>query len=181
VAFKFTTTDIEGLIIIQPDVFGDSRGSFRESYKKSVFVEAGICEEFTQDNHSVSSRGVLRGIHFQRSPMAQGKLVRVTRGSVWDVAVDLREDSPTFKQWYGIELNEENGTMLYVPPGFGHGFVTLKDDTHFLYKCTEEYSPEHDSGIKWDDPEIGIKWPMTDVEVSAKDAVLPLLRSEVTL
>jgi len=181
VAFKFTTTDIEGLIIIQPDVFGDSRGSFRESYKKSVFVEAGICEEVTQDNHSVSSRGVLRGIHFQRSPMAQGKLVRVTRGSVWDVAVDLREDSPTFKQWYGIELNEENGTMLYVPPGFGHGFVTLKDDTHFLYKCTEEYSPEHDSGIKWDDPEIGIKWPMTDVEVSAKDAVLPLLRSEVTL
>ncbi len=179
--FKFTTTEIKDLLLIEPDIFGDSRGSFRETYKKSVFAEAGITEEFTQDNHSVSSKGVLRGIHFQRSPKAQGKLVRVTRGSVWDVAVDLREDSPTYLKWYGVELSEENGLMLYVPEGFGHGFVTLEDDTHFIYKCTDEYSPEHDSGIKWNDPEIGIEWPLTDVEVSAKDAVLPLLSGEVTL
>ncbi len=179
--FKFTTTEIKDLLLIEPDIFGDSRGSFSETYKKSVFAGAGIVEEFTQDNHSVSSKGVLRGIHFQRSPKAQGKLVRVTRGSVWDVAVDLREDSPTYLKWYGVELSEENGLMLYVPEGFGHGFVTLEDDTHFIYKCTDEYSPEHDSGIKWNDPEIGIEWPLTDVEVSAKDAVLPLLSGEVTL
>jgi dTDP-4-dehydrorhamnose 3,5-epimerase len=178
--FTFTKTKIKDLLIIQPQKFGDSRGFFSETYKRSEFEANGISEQFAQDNHSCSSKGVLRGIHFQSAPMAQGKLVRVTRGSVWDVAVDLRVDSPTFKEWVGVELTEENGTMLYVPPGFGHGFVTLEDDTHFLYKCTEEYSPEHDGGIKWDDPELGIQWPLTDVEVSAKDKTLPLL-SEVQL
>lgn len=178
--FNFVKTDIDGVVIIEPAIFGDARGSFRESYKKSDFVVNGIDEDFVQDNHSVSSKGVLRGLHFQSAPMAQGKLVRVTRGSVWDVAVDLRPDSPTFKKWVGVELTEENGKMFYIPPGFGHGFVTLEDDTHFLYKCTEEYSPEHDGGIKWDDPELAIDWPLTDVSVSDKDAVLPYL-SEVTL
>lgn len=178
--FEFIKTDIKDLLIIQPKKFGDDRGFFVETFKKSDFVAAGINEEFVQDNHSCSAKGVLRGIHFQSDPMAQGKLVRVTQGSVWDVAVDLRSDSETFGKWFGIELSAENGTMFYIPPGFGHGFVTLEDNTHFMYKCTNEYSPEHDGGIRWDDPELGIEWPLTDVQVSEKDAKLPYL-SEVKL
>ncbi len=180
--FKFITTPIEGVIEVDPAIFGDARGSFRESYKKSEFVANGIPGDFVQDNHSVSSKGVLRGLHFQTAPKAQGKLVKVTRGAVWDVAVDLRPDSPTFKQWWGVELSEENGKMFYIPPGFGHGFLTLEDDTHFHYKCTDEYSAEHDGGVKWDDPELAIEWPIGDlsIAVSAKDDTLPLL-SEVTL
>ncbi len=179
--FKFIKTPIEGIIEVEPAIFGDTRGSFRESYKKTEFVKNGIAEDFVQDNHSVSSKGVLRGIHFQTAPMAQGKLVKVTRGSVWDVAVDLRPDSPTFKQWWGVELSEENGKMFYIPPGFGHGFVTLDDDTHFHYKCTEEYSAEHDGGVKWNDPDLAIEWPIEGltVAVSEKDENLPYL-SEVT-
>lgn len=174
--FTFKTTDISGLVIIEPRVFGDDRGFFLETYKKSDFVENGIAEEFIQDNHSKSQKGVLRGLHFQREPFAQGKLVRVIRGRVWDVAVDLRPESPTFKKWYGIELSAENQTMFYIPPGFGHGFVTLENDTHFTYKCTNVYSPEHDGGVRWDDPELAIDWPLKDVLVSEKDAVLPYLK-----
>lgn len=178
--FEFKETEIKDLLLIQSKKFGDDRGFFVETFKKSDFLAAGIKEEFVQDNHSCSEKGVLRGIHFQSEPMAQGKLVRVTKGKVWDVAVDLRKDSETFGKWHGIELSAENGTMFYVPPGFGHGFVTLEDDTHFMYKCTNEYSPDHDGGIRWDDPELGIEWPLKDVQVSAKDAILPLL-SEVEL
>lgn len=171
--FEFKDTPLKGVKIIQPRVFRDTRGFFIESYKKSDFVKAGIVEEFTQDNHSYSSKGVLRGIHFQMEPHAQGKLVRCIKGAVWDVAVDLRAVSKTFGQWYGIELTEENMTMLYIPPGFGHGFVTLKDNTHFLYKCTNEYNPDADSGVIWNDSDINIKWPlMAGLSFSNKDLKL---------
>ena len=177
--FEFKDTFLKGVMIIQPRVFADERGFFMETYKKSDFVEAGITEDFTQDNHSYSSKGVLRGIHFQKEPHAQGKLVRCVKGAVWDVAVDLRVDSETFGQWYGLEITEENKTMFYIPPGFGHGFLTLQDNTHFLYKCTNEYNPDADSGIIWNDPEIGIEWPLKEGQVpfvSEKDAVLSLLK-----
>jgi dTDP-4-dehydrorhamnose 3,5-epimerase len=174
--FTFIKTEIEGVIIVEPRVFGDERGFFMETYKKTDFDSNGISEQFVQDNHSMSGKGVLRGIHFQKSPMAQGKLVRVTAGSVFDVAVDLRPDSPTYKKWIGIELTAENAKMFYIPPGFGHAFLTLEDNTHFLYKCTENYSPEHDGGIRYDDPAIGVKWPTEDFIVSDKDKNLPFLK-----
>jgi len=176
--FEFSETKLQGLLIVQPRKFGDDRGFFMETYKKSDFVSAGIKEEFCQDNHSLSSKGVLRGLHFQSSPHAQGKLVRVIKGSVWDVAVDLRPGSETLGQWVGIELTEENGTMFYVPPGFAHGFLTLQDNTHFLYKCTAEYAPEADGGVLWNDPDIAVDWPLTRMTplVSSKDEVLPYLK-----
>ncbi|MDA3938097.1 MAG: dTDP-4-dehydrorhamnose 3,5-epimerase [Spirochaetia bacterium] len=175
--FIFEKTLLKGLIIIQPRVFEDERGFFMETYKKSDFVGSGITEEFTQDNHSYSSKGVLRGIHFQTGAHAQGKLVQVITGAVWDVAVDLRVDSISFGQWYGIELTEENMSMLYIPPGFGHGFVTLKDNTHFLYKCTKEYNPKADSGIIWNDADLGIDWPLKkDLSFSEKDLALQTFR-----
>ncbi len=175
--FEFKETPLNGLKIVQPRVFTDERGFFLEAYKKSDFVKAGITEEFTQDNHSYSSKGVLRGIHFQKDPYAQGKLVRCIKGAVWDVAVDLRPDSRTFGQWYGIELTEDNNTMFYIPPGFGHGFVTLQDNTHFLYKCTNEYNPDADSGIIWNDSDLNIEWPLKDkLALSDKDLVLQSLK-----
>lgn len=168
--FKFIETPIKDLLIIEPRVFDDDRGYFLETYKKSDFVKVGITEEFVQDNHSYSSKGVLRGIHFQTGGSAQGKLVRVLQGSVWDVAVDLRLSSKTFGQWYGIELTGDNKKMFYVPPGFGHGFVTLEDNTHFLYKCTNEYDPKADSGIIWNDKDLNINWPLNDgLSFSDKD------------
>ena len=171
--FDFKKTPLKGLFIIQPRVFADGRGFFMETYKKSDFVKAGITEEFTQDNHSYSSKGVLRGIHFQKDPYAQGKLVRCIKGAVWDVAVDLRADSETFGQWYGLEITGENKIMFYIPPGFGHGFVTLKDNTHFLYKCTNEYNPDADSGIMWNDSDLNIEWPLTEgLSLSDKDLKL---------
>lgn len=171
--FNFKKTPIKDLLIIEPRVFADGRGFFMETYKKSDFVAAGINEEFKQDNHSFSSKGVLRGLHFQTGDSAQGKLVRVVKGAVWDVAVDLRPGSETFGEWYGIELTEENHTMFYVPPGFAHGFVTLQDNTHFLYKCTEEYDPTADSGIIWNDEDLNIEWPLTEgLSFSDKDLVL---------
>ncbi len=178
--FNFKNAPIKGLLVIQPRVFSDDRGFFMESYKKSEFFSAGITEDFVQDNHSFSSRGVLRGIHFQRAPHAQGKLVRVVKGAVWDVAVDLRPGSSTFGKWYALELTEENSTMFYIPPGFGHAFLTLKDNTHFLYKCTAEYNPESDGGVRWNDPDLAIKWPFVDGQtplVSDKDAALPYMAS----
>lgn len=174
-AFTFESTPIPDLIIIHSQLFGDERGFFLESYKRSDFGDHGITAEFHQDNHSMSSRGVLRGLHFQRSPMDQAKLVRVVCGAVWDVAVDLRPNSETFKKWFGTELSGENGHIVYIPSGFAHGFVTLEDKTHFLYKCTVEYSPEHESGIRYDDPEIGVSWPISDVVVSDRDMKWPLL------
>ena len=180
--FKFINTQIDSLLIIEPRVFADERGFFMETYKQSDFKAEGINETFTQDNHSRSSKGVLRGLHFQSEPHAQGKLVRVIKGAVWDVAVDLRESSPTYKQWYGIGITEENHKMFYIPPGFAHGFLTLTDNTHFLYKCTAEYAQQSDGGIRWDDPEIGIKWPLEPgqiPDVSKKDAELPYYRNLV--
>ena len=173
--FTFKKCEIQDLVIIEPKVFKDERGFFLESFKKSDFVNNGINEEFCQDNHSLSSKGVLRGLHYQLNPKSQGKLVRVIKGAVWDVAVDIRKNSPSFMKWYGIELSEKNSTMLYIPPGFAHGFITLEDNTHFLYKCTNEFSKEHECGIIWNDKDIAINWPLKDVIVSDKDKILPNL------
>ncbi len=175
-AFEFKKTMIEGVLVVQPRVFPDARGFFLESYRKEEFSAAGIELEFVQDNHSFSQKDVIRGLHFQRAPRAQGKLVRVARGAVYDVAVDIRPSSPTYGKWFGIELNEENCSMLYIAPGLAHGFATLRDDTVFLYKCTDIYSPEHDGGILWNDPDIAVKWPVDNPILSDKDKVRPLLR-----
>ncbi len=174
--FTFEQTPIDGLLIIRPRMFSDDRGFFMESYKTSEFAAAGIHEDFVQDNHSRSSRGVLRGLHFQRAPYAQAKLVRVTSGLVWDVAVDLREGSATYGRWFGLELSAENRAMLFLPRGFAHGFVSLADGTELLYKCGSEYRQESDGGVRWDDPDLAIVWPVDDVHLSAKDAALPWLK-----
>ena len=171
--FEFSSTPISGPVVITAKRFGDDRGFFMETYRESEFAAAGIDARFAQDNHSMSARGVLRGLHFQRGEHAQGKLVRVMSGRVWDVAVDIRPDSHSFLKYFGLELSADNGVMLYLPPGFAHGFVTLEDNTHFLYKCTTEYNRESEAGIRWDDPAIGIEWPLVDVTVSDKDMALP--------
>ncbi|MGL5931844.1 MAG: dTDP-4-dehydrorhamnose 3,5-epimerase [Cetobacterium sp.] len=155
--FNRVETGIKDLIVIEPTVFGDNRGFFMESYSRKDFEEIGMDIEFVQDNHSKSKKGVLRGLHFQTQHV-QGKLVRVTAGAVLDVAVDLRKDSPTFGKYYLVELTAENKKMFYIPPGFAHGFLTLEDNTEFLYKCTDYYAPEFDSGILWNDSEVGIEW-----------------------
>jgi dTDP-4-dehydrorhamnose 3,5-epimerase len=169
----FEKTSIDGLVVIKPRVFPDERGFFMETFKASEFALNGIDLPFVQDNHSLSSKGVVRGLHFQKGESAQGKLIRVIAGSVWDVAVDCRPESKTFLSWFGIELSAENKTMFYIPPGFAHGFVTLEDNTQFLYKCTAEFNKMSEGGIKWNDPRIGIDWPLKDVQVSEKDEVLP--------
>lgn len=174
---EFIKTFIPEIIIVKPKVFGDERGFFMESYRKSLFQANGITTEFIQDNHSKSSKGVLRGLHYQLDPKAQGKLVRCVSGAVFDVAVDIRCGSPTFGKWVGYELSAENKQMLWIPAGFAHGFVTLADNTEFLYKTTGEYAPECDRGIKYDDPAIGIKWPqLDDLLLSDKDQKQPLLQ-----
>jgi dTDP-4-dehydrorhamnose 3,5-epimerase len=176
--FTFTKAPIEGLVIIEPRAFPDERGFFMESYKQSDFEKAGVLGPFVQDNHSRSKRGVLRGLHFQRPPYAQGKLVRVSRGCAWDVAVDLREGSPTFGKYFALELSESNRLMFWIPAGFAHGFLALEDDTELQYKCTAEYNTESDGGLRWNDPDIAIAWPDIGIPpiVSSKDAALPLLR-----
>jgi dTDP-4-dehydrorhamnose 3,5-epimerase len=176
--FIFHETKLPGVLRIEPRCFGDSRGFFRETYKKSAFQEAGIMEDFVQDNHSFSTVGVLRGVHFQNSPFSQGKLVGVITGSVWDVAVDLRPTSSAYGEWQGFYINDKNRELLYLPPGFGHGFLVLEANTNFMYKCTEEYSPEYDAGIRWDDPDIGVQWPLGTLSpvISEKDLHLPYLR-----
>ncbi|MFA6963166.1 MAG: dTDP-4-dehydrorhamnose 3,5-epimerase [Patescibacteria group bacterium] len=172
-----TETDIPGVLILEPKAFGDDRGWFMETYSKSKFEEAGIKGEFVQDNHSFSAqKGTLRGIHFQKNPMAQAKIVRCTRGAVLDVAVDLRKDSPTFKQWVSVELTAENKKMFYIPRGFGHGFLTLEENTEFQYKVDNYYSPENDRSIRFDDPEISIDWQVAEPIVSEKDRQAPLLK-----
>ena len=171
--FKRIETGIEGLCIIEPTVFGDNRGFFLESYSKKEFEEIGITEEFVQDNHSKSKKGVLRGLHFQ-TKHSQGKLVRVIKGSVYDVAVDIRKGSKTYGKWYGIELSAENKKMFYIPAGFAHGFLTLEDETEFQYKCTDIYAPQYDSGIMYDDKDLNIDWKLeeygiTELTLSEKD------------
>lgn len=174
--FRFNDTTLPGVVVIEPARFSDPRGFFMETYKRSDFVQAGIDLGFVQDNHSFSRRGVLRGLHFQLPPRAQGKLVWVVRGAVWDVAADIRPESPTFRKWLGEELSAETGRMIYVPPGFAHGFLTLSEEAHVLYKCTAEYDPALDRGIRWDDPDLGIAWPAAEVTLSDKDARLPRLQ-----
>jgi len=167
---KAVATDIPGPLIIEPRIFGDERGFFMETWNADSFREHGLDLAFVQDNHSRSQKGVLRGLHFQ-NPGAQGKLVRVTSGAVFDVAVDIRRSSDHFGRWIGVELSVDNKRMLWVPEGFAHGFLTLADDTDFLYKCTARYAPEHEHTLAWDDPEVGVDWPLADLEpiVSDKD------------
>ena len=173
---KFEKTKLDGLIIITPDVFGDNRGFFMESWSQRKMEEAGLFYNFVQDNHSLSSKkGVLRGIHFQKGDKAQAKLVRCVRGAVLDVAVDLRYDSPTYKQWLAVELSAENKKQLLIPRGFGHGFVTLTDEVEFLYKADNYYFPEAEVNIRWNDPELGIIWKVDRPILSDKDMKAPFL------
>ena len=169
-AFTFEKTKIPGVVVIQPQVFGDSRGYFMETYKKDDFAAAGIGKDFVQDNESSSTKGVLRGLHFQKNH-TQGKLVRVTRGEVFDVAVDVRPGSETFGQWVGVTLSAEKKNMFYIPEGFAHGFLVLSDTAEFVYKCTDVYDPESEGGVPWNDGAIAIDWPKLDVpyKTSAKD------------
>ena len=174
---KITKTKLESVVIIEPDVFGDNRGFFMESWNKKKMAEAGLDYDFVQDNHSKSTvKGTLRGIHFQKGDKAQAKLVRCVKGAVLDVAVDLRKNSPTFKQWVGVELSEENKKQLLIPRGFGHGFVTLTDDVEFLYKADNYYAPEADAGIRWNDLEIGVEWGIEEPILSENDKKNPFLK-----
>ena len=168
-------TRLPGLRLIEPTVYGDDRGFFLERFHAERYREAlGLEVDFVKDNHSRSQRGTLRGLHFQvRHP--QGKLVECARGAVYDVAVDVRPDSPTFGQWHGVELSDENHWQLWIPPGFAHGFCVLSDEADFLYKCTEVYQPEDEGGIAWDDPALGITWPLPNPILSDKDRQLPRL------
>jgi len=174
--FIFEKLDLEGVIFITPKIFEDNRGFFLETFKASDFYAAGITENFVQDNHSLSTKGVLRGIHFQNHPKPQGKLVRCIRGAIFDVAVDLRTNSPTFGNWVGVELTEDNRQMLYIPPGFGHGFSTLSETAEINYKCTHEYDFNSDGGIIWNDPEIAVDWKIDNPLISEKDVKLPTLK-----
>jgi len=178
--FKFTETEISGVYIIENTVFGDNRGFFMETYNEKEFKAAGLNMKFVQDNHSKSKKGVLRGLHFQKK-FPQGKLVRVIKGIVFDVAVDLRKESKTYGKWTGVILSEENKKQFYIPEGFAHGFLVISDEAEFCYKCTEFYHPEDEGGVLWNDPDINIEWPLgklgdCDVILSEKDKSLPLLK-----
>ena len=175
---KATPLAIPDVLLLEPKVFGDERGFFYESYNQQGFQQAtGLDVTFVQDNHSRSARNVLRGLHYQLPPKAQGKLVRAVVGEVFDVAVDLRQDSPTFGQWVGEKLSAENKRMMWIPPGFAHGFLVLSEYAEFLYKTTDYYAPELERGVLWKDPELAIEWPISGEPVlSAKDAQSPLLR-----
>ena len=174
---KLTKTKLEGVVIIEPDIFGDNRGFFMESWNQKKMEELGLFYNFVQDNHSKSIvKGTLRGIHFQKGEKAQAKLVRCVRGAVLDVAVDLRHASPTYKQWEAVVLSEENKKQLLIPRGFGHGFVTLTADVEFLYKADNYYAPEAEGGILWNDPEIGVDWLIKNPILSVKDGKNPFLK-----
>lgn len=175
--FEFRKLAVPDVTLVIPKVFGDARGFFLECYKRADFVGAGIGEHFVQDNHSKSAKAVLRGLHYQKAPHAQGKLVRCLQGRIYDVAVDIRKGSPHYGRWVGEELTGENHHLLYVPPGFAHGFLVLSDTAEVMYKCTAEYAPAADRGIIWNDPEIGIAWPLQEPLLSEKDKALPTLRS----
>lgn len=168
--FEFIKNDIEGLVVVKPTVFGDDRGFFMETYQKDEFARAGIDKEFVQDNHSKSSKGVLRGLHFQ-TENTQGKLVRVISGEVYDVAVDCRPASKTFGKWFGVVLSSENKMQFYIPEGFAHGFLVLSDEAEFVYKCTDVYNPGAEGGIPYDDPTVNVQWPQVDcpLKLSEKD------------
>ena len=173
---EWIETELAGVYIVKPRVFGDERGFFMESWSRRVFEEHGFHYDFVQDNHSRSTvKGTLRGIHFQRGALSQAKLVRCVRGAVLDVAVDLRRASPTYKKWTAAELSEENKRMLLIPRGFGHAFLTLTDDVEFLYKADNYYDPASEGGIRWNDPDLAIQWPVEDPILSAKDRAAPFL------
>jgi dTDP-4-dehydrorhamnose 3,5-epimerase len=175
---EFIRSDLDGVILIKPDVYSDHRGFFLESYTLQKFADGGIGVSFVQDNHSRSAqKGVLRGLHFQKPPCAQSKLIRATRGAIWDVAVDLRALSPTYGTWRAFELTAENFLMLFVPAGFAHGFCTLAENTEVQYKVDSVYAPAHDSGIRWNDPDLAISWPVTEPVLSKKDAEHPFFRN----
>ena len=178
---KVSRTAIDGVLIFEPTVFGDERGFFMESFNQKVFDEAvGHSITFVQDNHSRSARGVLRGLHFQRPPRAQGKLVRVTQGSVFDVAVDIRRDSPSFGQWVGVELSGSNHKQMWIAPGLAHGFMVTSDSADFLYKTTDYYAPDLEGAVRWGDPQLAIAWPLDALtgpppSLSGKDGAAPTL------
>lgn len=178
---EIISTEIRDLLIIKPDVFADDRGYFFESYNKEKFAEKGIVTSFVQDNESKSKKGVLRGLHYQRKPFSQGKLVRVIQGAVLDVAVDIRIGSPTFGNWASIELTGENKLMYWIPEGFAHGFLTLKDDTIFTYKCTGVYNKASEASIRWNDPDLAINWGITDPVLSEKDKISPFFNQIFSL
>jgi len=178
---KIIETTLPGVLILEPKVFGDERGFFVETYREQVFAEAGLNLTFVQDNQSRSRRGVLRGLHYQLQ-QPQGKLVRAARGRVFDVAVDVRRGSPTFGEWFGAILDDESHRQMYIPPGFAHGFVVLSEVADFVYKCTNYYHPQSETGVRWDDPAIGIAWPpeiLYDLTLSDKDRQLPLLQDQL--
>lgn len=178
---KFIHTAIEGVVIVEPEVHGDSRGFFLESWSRRDFKQAGLHYDFVQDNHSFSAvKGTLRGVHFQRGEWSQAKLVRCVRGAIRDVAVDLRPESPTYKQWVAVELSAENKRQLLIPRRMGHGFVTLTDEVDFLYRVDNFYAPEHEGGIRWNDPELKIDWGVENPVLSAKDQISPFLKDAVT-
>ena len=174
--FEFRRLEIPDVVLIQPKAFPDERGFFMETYKLSEFVANGMTSAFVQDNHSRSTRGVLRGLHYQKNPKAQGKLVRVIVGEVFDVAVDIRKGSPTHGKWVGQSLSAENRRIMYCPPGFAHGFCVMSENAEVVYKVTEEFTPETEAGVAWADPEIGVEWPLADPIVSPRDREWPSLR-----
>ena len=179
---KVIETKLPGVRILEPQVFGDARGWFMESWSQKKMENAGIHVDFVQDNHSFSAeRGTLRGLHYQLNPMAQAKLLRVSRGAVFDVAVDIRCGSPTYAQWIGIELSAENYRQLFIPRGFAHGFITLTDNVEVQYKADNLYAPDCDGNIRWDDPAIGVAWPCPPVVLSEKDAIAPSLAERTEL
>ena len=173
---EIVKTKIPGLLIIKPDVFEDDRGYFFESYNRDKFINSGIDNIFIQDNESKSQKGVLRGLHFQNPPYDQGKLVRVMKGAVIDVALDIRKNSPTYGQWDSIELSESNKMMYWIPPGMAHGFVTLEDETVFFYKCTNLYNKASEGSIRWDDPDLNIDWGISEPIISEKDKIAPFFK-----
>ncbi len=178
--FKFVRLKISEVVSVEPKVFADDRGFFMETFKKPDFGQAGIAFSPVQENHSRSNKNVLRGLHYQTEPFAQGKLVRVVRGRIYDVAVDMRKNSPTFSRWVGAELSEHNRLMLLVPRGFAHGFVSLEDGTEVVYLVDNDYSKSHEQGVIWNDSSIGIEWPNTNPLLSEKDMKWPILDKAVT-
>jgi len=175
--FRFNPTDISGVIVIDPPVFPDDRGFFMESYKRSEFAAGGINETFVQCNQSKSARGILRGLHYQKNPKAQAKLVRALSGEIYDVAVDLRKGSPTYGKWTALTLSAENRKMLFVPVGFGHGFCVTSADAEILYMTTEEYAPDLEAGVLWNDPDLAIEWPVANPVLSPRDRTWAWLRN----
>jgi len=171
--FRFKRLDIPEVIMIEPQLFGDERGFFMESYKRSEFAISGIAESFVQDNHSCSSRGVVRGLHYQNPPAAQAKLVRAVSGEIFDVAVDIRKGSPAYGRWVGVVLSSSNRRMVYIPAGFAHGFQATSEVAEVIYKSSAEYAPRQEAGVLWSDPQIGIQWPLKDAVVSPRDARWP--------